>query len=178
MFFYWCFGFDGWLLISSILFDVINYLVVGFTCYWIPFDGMFMIELFWVSIYPLEVLHLVCDCLPYSPFQWPFHPNLGLWFLTSLMSFFSQGECPDMFMRSRSILPRIFKSLSFRLIGFWRLWLFKYPWNFTLSFPTLHSMDWHGTKGIPSLDFSWSYVSNINSICWGKPKLLVHQCRV
>ena len=119
------------------LFDIMSYLVVGFSCYCIPFDGMFMIKLIWVYIYPLEVFQMVYHCLPYSPFQWPFHPNLGLWFLTSLMRFFSEGDCPKMFMRLRTILPRIFKSLSFRLIGFWRLWLFKYPLNFTLYFPTL-----------------------------------------
>ena len=123
-----------WSNLSS--FDIMSYLVVYFTYYWIPFDGLFMVELIWVSIYPSEVLQLVCDCLPYSPFQWPFHPNLGLLFLTSLMTFFSQGECPKIFRRSRNILPRIFKSLSFGLIGFWRLWLFNYPLTFTLSFPT------------------------------------------
>ena len=52
------------------------------------FDGMFMIELFWVSTYPSEVLQLVYDWLPYSTFQWPFHPNLGLLFLTPLIILF------------------------------------------------------------------------------------------
>ena len=75
-----------WSNLSS--FDIMSYLVVDFTYYWIPFDDMFMIELIWVFTYPSEVFQLVCHCLPYSPFQWPFHPNLGLWFLTSLMRFF------------------------------------------------------------------------------------------
>ena len=145
-----------------------SYLVVYYTCYLIRSDGMFMIELFWVSIYPSEVLQLVCHCLPHSPF----HPNLGLLFFTYLMRFFSQGRCPKMIMRSRSILQRIFKSLSFCLIGFWRLWFFNYPFTFTITFPTLNSMDWHGIKGFPSLDVSWAYVSNINSIRWGNRKLL------
>ena len=122
-------------------------MVVELACYWIPFDGMIIIKLIWVFTYPLEVFQLVCHCLPYSPFQWPCHPNLGLWFFISLMIFFSQGECPNMFRRSRSILPRIFKSLSFHLIGFWRLWLFNYPWTFTLTFPISNSMYWHVPRG-------------------------------
>jgi hypothetical protein len=146
-----------WHNLSS--FDVTIYLVVGFSFYFIPFDGMFLVEPIWVFIYPSEVLQLVCDCLPYSPFQWPFHPNLGFWVLTSLMILFSQGECPNMFMRSRTILPSISKSLSFHLIGFWRLWLFNHTLTFTLPFPTLNSMYWHGTKGNTSLDVSWGYVS-------------------
>ena len=144
--------------------------MVEFTSYWTPFDCMFMINLFWVSTYTSEVFQLVCDCLPYSPFQWTFYPNLRLLFFNSLMIIFSQGECPKMFMRSMIILPRISKSLSVRLIGFWRLWLFNYQLTFTLSFLTLNSMYWHGTKGIPSLDVSWAYFSNLISIRWGKPK--------
>ena len=151
-----------WSNLSS--FDIMSSLVVEFNFYWIPFDGMFMIELFWVSTYPSKVLQLVCDCLPYSPFQWPLHPKLGFWFLTSLMRFYSQFECPKMFRRSRSILPRIFMSLSFHLIRFCRLWRFNYPLIFTLTFPNLKSIDWYGTKGVPSLDFSWDYVSNLSSI--------------
>ena len=69
-------------------FDIISYFLVDSTCYSIPFDGLFIVELFWVSTYPSKVFQLVCDCLPYSPFQWPFHPNLWLWFLTYLMIFF------------------------------------------------------------------------------------------
>ena len=83
-----------------------------------------------------------------------------------------------MYFISRTILPIISKSLSFYLIGFWKLWLFNYPLNFTLILPTLNLMDWHGTKGIPSLDVLWAYVSNLNSIRWGNPKLLVCHYRV
>ena len=127
-----------WSNLSS--FDIISSLVVDYALYWIHFDGMFIFELIWVSTYPSKVFQLVYDYLPYSPFQWPFHPNLGLWFLTSLMRFFSQGEYPKMFMRLRSILPSIFKLLSFCLIGFWKLWLFNYPLTFTIHFPTLNSI--------------------------------------
>ena len=83
-----------------------------------------------------------------------------------------------MFRRSRSILPRIFKALCFHLIGFWRLWLFNYPLTFTLTFPILKSMYLHCNKGVPSLDVSWAYVSNLISICWGNRKLLARQCKV
>ena len=69
-------------------FDIMSYLVVDSTLYWITFDGMFMIELFWVSTYPSKVLQLVCDCLPYSPFQWAFHPSLGFWFVTYSIGLF------------------------------------------------------------------------------------------
>ena len=149
--------------------------MVDSTFYCIAFDGMFMIEVFWISTYPSKVLQLICDCLP---FKWPFHPNLGLSFLTPLMIFFSWGECHKMFIRSRIILQRIFKSLSFCLIGFWRPWLFNYPLTSTLNFPILFSMDWHGTKGVISLNVPWAYLSNCSSIRWDNPKLLVRQCRV
>ena len=145
--------------------------MVEFTWYWFPFDGMFMIKLCWVSTNPSKVFQLVYYCLPYSPWKWPFHPNLGLLFFTSLVSLVSQNECPNMFRRSRRILPRIFKSLSLHLIGFGRLWLFNYPLTFTLMFPTLNSMDWHGTKGVPYKDVSWAYVSNLSLIRLENPKL-------
>ena len=54
-------------------------------------------------------------------------------------------------MRSRTILPRIFKSLYFCLIGFWESWLFNYPLTFILSFPTLN-IDM-GPNGLPP----WMY---------------------
>jgi len=57
---------------------------------WIPFDGMFMVELIWFFTYPSKVFQVVYHCLPFSPFQWPFSPFKGLWILTSLMSLFSQ----------------------------------------------------------------------------------------
>lgn len=136
-----------WSNISS--YDIMSSLVVEFTFYWIPFDCMFMIDLLWVSTYPLEVFNWFPIDYPCSPFQWLYHPNLGLWFLTSLMIFFSLDECPNMFRRSRNILPRIFKLLSFHLIEFWRWWLFNYPLTFTINFPISRSIDWHGTKGVP-----------------------------
>ena len=39
-------------------FDIMSYLVVDSTLYWIPFDGMFMIGIILVSTYPSEVLQL------------------------------------------------------------------------------------------------------------------------
>ena len=100
-----------WFNLSS--FDIMSSLVVEFTFYWIPFDGMFMIELFWVSTYPPEVLQLVCDCLPYSPFQWPCSSFEGFLFFTFIVRLFSQVLIPKMFIRSRTILPRIFNSIYF-----------------------------------------------------------------
>ena len=81
-------------------------------------------------------------------------------------------------MRSRTILPRIFKSIAFHLIGFCEPWLFNYPLTLILYFSTLNLMDWHGTIGVPSLDVSLVYDSNLSSIHWGNPKLLVRQCKV
>ena len=68
-----------WSSLSS--FDIMSYLVVDLTCYWIPFDGMFMVELILVFTFPSEVFQVVCHCLPISPFK-------GLWFLSSIMRFF------------------------------------------------------------------------------------------
>ena len=56
-----------WWLPTGIIFsflDIISYFVVEFNFYWIPFDGMFMIDLFWVSTYPSEVFQLVSYWLP------------------------------------------------------------------------------------------------------------------
>ena len=55
-----------WSNLSS--FDMMIYLVVDSSFYWIPFYGMFIVELFWVSTYLSELFQLVCDYLPYSPF--------------------------------------------------------------------------------------------------------------
>ena len=79
-----------------------------------------------------------------------------------------------MLMSWRTILPGISKSLSFRLIRFWESWLFNCPLNFILYFPTINLIDEHGTKEVPSLDVSSTYVSNLSSIHWGNPKLLVN----
>ena len=87
---------------------------------------------------------------PFHPSKWLCHPNQALWFFTSLMRFFLWDECPNMFWISISILPRIFKLLSFHLTRFWRRSLFNYPLTFTLTFHILTLMDWHGTKGVPS----------------------------
>ena len=140
--FHWFFDFDGWWLTLHILFwsyeliDGWNFLL------WIPFDGMFIVELIWVITYPSESFQVVYPCLPFSPFE-------GLWFLTFLMILFSQVLCAKMFIRSRTIVHRIFKFISFRLIRFWEHWLFNYPLYLTLYFPTLKLMDLHGTKQVP-----------------------------
>ena len=81
-------------------------------------------------------------------------------------------------MRSITILPRISKSIYFRLIGLWELWLVNYPLNLILYFPILNIMYWQGTNGVPSLDVLWTYALNFSSIRSGNPKLLVRQYRV
>lgn len=85
----------------------------------------------------------------------------GVVFFTFIMRLFSQVFCLNMFIRSRTIIPRIINFISFCLVGFWESWLFNYPLNFILYFPTQNLMDWHGTKFIPSFDVSWTYVSNL-----------------
>ena len=160
----------GWSSLSTFIY----YELIGgwiFTL-WIPFDGMFIVELNWVFTYPSEVFQVVYHCLPFSPFQWPlviFYYYNEIIFIT----FFSK-----MFMRSRNILPRIFKSIYFHLIGFWESWLFNYPLTSILHLLTLNLRYWHETNGITSLDVWWVYVSNISSILWGNPKLLVRQYMV
>ena len=54
-----------------------------------------------------------------------------------------------MLIMSRTIFPRSFKFIYFCLIGFWELWLFNYPFSFTLYFPTPNLMDWDETMGFP-----------------------------
>ena len=154
-------------------------LIGGWICLlWIPFDSMSIVGLISVITYPLEAFQVVDLCLLFSPFQWPFSPFEGLWFLTILMNLFSRSLYSKMFVGSKTIISRIFKSIYFRLIGFWELSLFNYPLTLILSFPILNLMSWHGTQGFPSLAVSWTYVSNFNSIRWDNPKLLVHQCIV
>ena len=77
---------------------------------------------------------------------------------------------------SWTILPRIFKFISFHLIVFWELWLFNYLFSFTLDFPIPNLMDWHQTNGFPSISVSRTYVKYFSSIQWGNPKLLAFQC--
>ena len=55
-------------------FDIMSYFGGWFDFYWIPFDGVFIVELIWFFTYPSEAFQMVCHCLPYSPFQWPFSP--------------------------------------------------------------------------------------------------------
>ena len=138
---------DGWSFLSSFL----SHELIGGWIFliWIPFDGMFIVELIWVITYPLEFFQVVHHRLFFSPFQWPFSPFEGFWFLTFLMSLLSHFFCSKMFVGSIIILPSIFKSISFCSIGFWESWLFNYPLTFILSFPTLKLMDWNGTKGVP-----------------------------
>ena len=107
-------------------------------------------------------------CLPFSPFE-------GWKLLIIIMRLFSWGLCPNMFIISITILPRIFKFIYFCLIGFWESWLFNYPLNLTIYFPTINPMDWHGTNGVPSFYVSLTYMSNFSSIHSVNPKLLVCQ---
>ena len=121
--------------------------------------------------------HLVChfplrSILTGPPFQGPFPPFGGWLFLVILTDLFSQGLCSMMFIMSKTIIPRSFKFISFNLIGFLELWLFNYPLNFTLSFPTLSTMDWHDTKGSLSIRVSIRYIQYFSSIWWGNTKLL------
>ena len=80
-----------------------------------------------------------------------------------------------MFTKSRTILPSNFKSISFYFIRFWEMWLFNYPLTFTLYFPTINLMSWHGTNGFLSFYVSRTFFSNFSSIWWGNPKLLARQ---
>ena len=90
MIFPWCFDYDVWWLILPIIFWSYE-LFGGCICLlWIPFDGMFIVELIWVFTYPSKVFQVVYHCLPCSPFQWPFSPFKGLWFFTYIMRLFSQ----------------------------------------------------------------------------------------
>ena len=145
--------------------------MVGFTWYWIPFDGMFIVELFWVSTYPSEAFQLVCGCLPYSPFQWPCHPNLGLWFLTSLMSFFSEYEYHNMFRRSRITLPRIFKSLSFPFEQVLEVVTFQLPHNCHpfFSYLKINGFTW---------DHRYSLLGFLMSLCFKYHRNPMRQSKV
>ena len=133
---------DGWSFLSSFwsheLFGGWIFLL------WIPFDGILIFELIWVITYPLEAFQVVYSCLPFSPFQWPFSPFKGWWLLTFIMRLFSQLLYIYIFIMSITIIPRIFKSTSFRLIGFWESWLFNYPLTFILYFlyPKTHGLTW------------------------------------
>ena len=171
MIFHWLFYYDCWWFIFPILF--LSHELIGGWIYllWISFDGIGIFYLIWVVTYPSEVFQVVYLCLPFSPFQWPFSPFEGFWFLTFIKRLFSKLNHPKMFIRA--ILPRIFKSISFQLNGFWESWLFNYPLTFILYFPTLNLVYWHGTKGVLSFDVSWTHVSNFSSIRWGNPKSLV-----
>ena len=71
---------------------------------WIPFASMFIYELIWVITYPSEAFQVLYPCLPFSPFK-------RLLFLTFPVRLFSQGLCSKIFIGSRTILPRILKSI-------------------------------------------------------------------
>ena len=113
----------------------------------------------------------------HSSLRGPFSPFKGCLLLVILTDLFSLRLCAMIFIMLRTILPRIFKFIYFHLIGFWELWLFNYPLAFTLSFPTINPMDWHDTKGIPSIRVSRTYDQYFSSIWWGNPMLLAFQCR-
>ena len=101
-----------------------------------------------------------------------FPPLEGWLFLTILIVFFSWGSCLMMFIMSLPILLWSFKLIPYLLVGFWRLWLLNYPFSFSLTFPSLNPMDWHETKGVPSLGVLIIKIQYFNSIWWGNPKML------
>ena len=59
-----------WWLATGLIYPFQYYEFFGGLIYFLLdyFDGMFMIDLFWVSTYPSKVFQLVSYCLPYSPF--------------------------------------------------------------------------------------------------------------
>ena len=163
---------DGWSFLSS--FDSMSKLVVEFGYFGCLFMVCSLLNSFELSL----ILHKSSGSgLPLSTL---FTLPMTLFTLqrvvifTFIMRLFSQLLCPNMFIGSITIIPRIFKSISFCLIGFWESWLFNYHLNLIQSFPTIKLMAWHGTKGFPSLDVSWVYVSNLISSHWGNPNILVY----
>ena len=56
---------------------------------------------------------------------------------------------------SLKLIPDLF-------VGFWRLWLFNYPFSFTLDFTTLNRMDWYETCGIPSISVFIPYFQDFS----------------
>ena len=152
--FHRCFEYDGWWLTLPIFY------LSPWVNWWLnllTWNASWWYDHCWnplVCNFPLIIL------LTGSPFS----PSEGWWFLVILVDLFSYGLCSMMLIMSRTILSRIFKFISFRLIGFWELWLFNYPFSFILNFPTPNLMDWHETKWVPSIGVSRTYVQYFSSI--------------
>ena len=66
----------------------------------------------------------------------------------------------------------IFRLIPCPLVGFLRLWPFNFHMSFTFDFLTLNPMDWHETKGVPSLGVLRTHVHVCNSASCGNPKIL------
>ena len=139
--------FDDWKLeVMWSFIDALSMMVDGWPCL-SSFDPM--IQLVFESSY-FECFLMVWSLLdPFGLSLTPHKPSnmFTLFTLQRLAVFiilihhFSKGLCSMMLIMSRTIFPRIFKFISFRLIRFWELWLFNYPLDFTLYFPTLKLMD-------------------------------------
>ena len=130
-------------LLLSVIEDLNLYVLLSiFWLWWLVFELIHPLRLLWVlwwlNLLSIGFFFMLCSWLisyeflpilqkfsnwfhiayPYSPFKWLCHPNLGLWFFTSLMIFVLQDECFKMFRGLRSILPMICKTLSFHLTRF------------------------------------------------------------
>ena len=134
-----------------------------------------IVDVLWCSTWspyllaPLVFRHLNSQSflLSYGPWHQCFYPAV-----LDNNSLFSWGIFLMILIMSFPILLWSLKLMPYLLVGFWRLWLFNYPLSFTLTFPTLNPMDWHDTKGVPSLGFLRIHVQNSISIGWGSPKIL------
>ena len=65
----------------------------------------------------------------------------------------------------------IFMLIPCLLVGFLRLWPFNFHLSFTLCFLTLNTMDWHETRGVPSLGILRNHVQVFSSIPCGNPNI-------
>ena len=157
-----------WLMmsISYILHvDLLILLMIVFLLIGMFFDGL------------LASNHLIISLALWNPPSWSalqgsFHPIEGWFILTTLIGLFSWISCPVVFIMLVPIFLWSFKLISNVLFGFWRLWLFDYPFSFTLDFTTPNIMDYNETRVIPSISVSRTYVQYFSSILWGNPKLL------
>ena len=95
---------------------------------------------------------------PFSSFKWHFSPFKGWRFLVIIVELFSYVFCSMVLIMLRTILPSIFKFISSHSIGFWESWLFNYPLNFTLEFPTPNLIDWHEIRWVP---LTWDQVGSL-----------------
>jgi hypothetical protein len=111
----------------------LNWLVIGFF-WWHVYDWSLLS--FFLSSIGLPIKFPIA--YPFHPSKWLCHPNLGFLFLTPLMRFF----------HNMNVLRCLGGQESHS--QFWRWWLFNYRLTFTLNFPILNFLDWHGTKGFAS----------------------------